>query len=606
MYFEHDQRTLMLPLPKSPAVDISFTDVTLKVTTGRFVKENKMILKGVSGLFRSGELTAIMGPSGAGKSTLLNILTGFYVSGMSGEVKINGEIIKPGQKSHRKQSCYIMQDDHLNPFFTVIEIMRMAANLKLGDGLPGKAKAFVIEELLDSLGLASTKNTKCNRLSGGQKKRLCIALELLDNPPIVFLDEPTTGLDSSSTVQLVTMLKGLANCGRTIVCTIHQPSASVFEQFDHTYMISNGECCYQGSSKNVVPFLQTIGLSCPIFHNPADFILDVLNGDFGEFDEAMKLATKDPTWRIPPTPLETVNEKPPTISEETSKTMVLLNHPSEFSRFWVLYKRNLIQLHRDWMATYLKLALHLVVGLVTGSLFLNCGSDGSKTFSNLGLLMCIIVYTSFTSVMPAVLKIPGEISVLKKEQFNNWYKLRTYYVAFLTSQIPCQILYSVVFVACVYYLSDQIMEVDRFLKVLLINCMVVTFSELLGITLGSITNPVNGTFWGSVILAVMILLAGFIAVLAHMPKVLYYISYANFMRYCFQALAITVYGNHRATLPCPKEELYCHMRYPDKVLSEMGMESVDYWADMSAVCGFVVLATLYSYYSLCQIVKSRT
>uniref|UniRef100_A0A0A9YT30 ATP-binding cassette sub-family G member 4 n=1 Tax=Lygus hesperus TaxID=30085 RepID=A0A0A9YT30_LYGHE len=606
MFYEQDQRTLMLPLPRSPSVDIQFTDVTFTVSSGTFRKESKKILKGTSGLFRSGELTAIMGPSGAGKSSLLNILTGFHVAGMGGQIKFNGEVVKPGQRSHRKMSCYIMQDDYLNPHFTVAEIMKMAAHLKLGDGLPGKAKDFVVEEILDSLGLTHTKDTKCCRLSGGQKKRLCIALELLDNPPIVFLDEPTTGLDSSSTVQLVTVLKGLARCGRTIVCTIHQPSASIFELFDHTYMLSKGECCYQGSSKNVVPFLQTIGLTCPKYHNPADFVLDVLNGDFGNFDDAMKLASKDPTWRIPPTPLDNADEKPPTVADENAKTMVLLSCPSELTRFWILYKRNLVQLHRDWTSTYLKMMLHLVTGIVTGCLFINAGQDGSKSLSNLGYLMAVVVYQSFTSVMPAVLKIPGEIDVLRKEQFNNWYKLRTFYLAFLSSRLPAELFTSMFFVIVSYYLSGQVLEIERFSKFVLISNLVVLISECIGITLGAITNPVTGTFWGSVLLAVLILLGGYLAILTHMPRVLYYVSYANFMRYSFQGLVYTAYGDHRAILPCPDEEFYCHLRYPQKLLSEIGMTDVNFWNDATCLSGMTLLIAFFSYYSLCQNIKSRT
>jgi ATP-binding cassette subfamily G (WHITE) protein 1 len=263
-------RTLFLQLPREKAIDIEFEDVAFSVSEGR--KGRKQIVKGVSGKFKSGELTAIMGPSGAGKTSLLNILTGFQMVGMNGIIKsITNSEVRFGAQHYKKQSCYILQDDHLAPLFTVGEIMNMAADLKVGHSLSSKRKSMLIDDILETLSLEMTKDTRCQRLSGGQKKRLSIALELINNPPIMFLDEPTTGLDSSSSAQCISILKQLARGGRTIICTIHQPSATLYEMFDHVYVMAEGKCIYQGSSLNTVTYLSSVGFNCPQYHNPADF-----------------------------------------------------------------------------------------------------------------------------------------------------------------------------------------------------------------------------------------------------------------------------------------------------------------------------------------------
>ncbi|KAF5299606.1 hypothetical protein FQA39_LY11521 [Lamprigera yunnana] len=528
-------------------------------------------------------------------------------AGMKGSIRSNGSSVKKyGSKQYKKESCYILQDDQLMPFFTVSEIMNMSASLKLADASE-KMKEYIITDILDTLGLSICKDTRCGLISGGQKKRLSIALELVNNPPVMFLDEPTTGLDSSSSLQCISTLKSLAKGGRTIICTIHQPSSSMYNLFDHVYVMADGFCIYKGASSNTVPYLSSVGLECPEYHNPADYLLEVANGEYGNFTEHLSRIAKEVKWTgiFSSTRLEVIEER--CAQEKTvfsDENVTLRKSPSEWNKFVVLFNRSLLQLYRDWTVTYLKLVLHTFIGIFIGLFYLNNGNDASKTLSNFGYLLITIAYLCYTSIMPAVLRFPSELPVLKKEKFNNWYDLKTYYFAFMLADIPIQMMLCGLYTTISYFMSAQPQELNRFLMFLFICCLVTITAESVGIFLGTIVNPINGTFLGAISIAFMLTLAGFLVFLTHMSTPFYYLSYISYLRYGLEGLVYSVYGDGRGKIPCPEDILYCHYTSPPKLLKEIGMANVDFWSRAGILFGIIILFRVLAYCTLRRKISS--
>ncbi|XP_076252828.1 ATP-binding cassette sub-family G member 1 [Rhynchophorus ferrugineus] len=573
-------------LPSDSPVDIRFDNITFTATEGGIFqkKTKKQILHGVNGRFPAGQLIAIMGPSGAGKSTLLNILSGYSIQGVSGKVDVNG---KPRKlKAFRKLSCYITQDDRLQPLLTVAENMHIAADLKLSSSVSQKQKDVIIDEILATLGLSHTKNTRAQGLSGGQKKRLSIALELVNNPLVMFLDEPTTGLDSSSCKQCLELLKVLARQGRTIVCTIHQPSAKLFEIFDQVYVLARGQCLYQGGTANMVNFFVDTGFPCPEYHNPADYVIELASEEYGrDRVEAMIQRCENGKslkyFEYPEKILKTDFTGSARLDDDSGD----LQATSKLNQLRVLMRRGFIKLKRDQTLTYMRIGVNIITALMLGTLYLNAGTDGSKVIDNYNLLFSILMHHTFTPMMLTILTFPTELSILIKEHFNRWYSLKMYYLSVTLIDLPLSIFCCFLFTSIVYYMTGQPLDGMRFTMFFVSSMLVVFVAESFGLVVGAYFSVVNGTFLGPILTVPMMMFAGFGVTLKDLPIYLYWGSYVSYLRFGLEGVVGAIYGLNRQTLDCPEDQ-YCHYKYPKKFLEDIAVKPDQFSNDVIALVLF--------------------
>ena len=233
-------------------VEIEALDLFLQVQDRENKAKNKTLLNHVTFKAHPGDLIALMGPSGAGKTTLLTVLNG-YLRPTSGEVRVNGENLYAIYDALRGSIGYVPQDDIVHSELTVFEAIKYSAQFRLPPDYSEEEINRRVEQVVKDLGLETVKNLEIGKperkvLSGGQRKRVNIALELVTDPALMFLDEPTSGLAADDTVALIDLLSNLAKkYGKTIIVTIHQPAREEYEKFNLALIMGfGGEPVYYG------------------------------------------------------------------------------------------------------------------------------------------------------------------------------------------------------------------------------------------------------------------------------------------------------------------------------------------------------------------------
>lgn len=557
---------------------LKFTDVTYKIILkGMRTTEEKDILNGITGSVHPGEVLALMGPSGSGKTSLLNLL-----GGRAAQANVTGSITYNDQtysKFLKSRIGFVTQDDVLFPHLTVKETLTYAALLRLSKTLTKEQKEKRALDVIYELGLERCQDTMIGGsfvrgVSGGERKRVCIGNEIIINPSLLFLDEPTSGLDSTTALRIVQMLQDIAEAGKTVVTTIHQPSSRLFHKFDKLILLGKGSLLYFGKASEAMVYFSSIGCSPLIAMNPAEFLLDLANGNINDVSIPSELEDKVQMGNSEAA--DTRNGKPsPAVvheylveayetrvaDEEKKKIMVPLPLDDQlklkvsiskrewggswWEQFSILFCRGIKERRHDYFS-WLRITQVLSTAVILGLLWWQSDSNNPKGLEDqAGLLFFIAVFWGFFPVFTAIFTFPQERAMLTKERAADMYRLSAYFVARTTSDLPLDLLLPVLFLVIVYFMAGLRLSADTFFLSMLIVFLCIVAAQGLGLAIGAtLMDLKRATTLASVTVMTFMLAGGFFV-----KKVPVFISWIRYMSFNYHTYRLLLKVQYEAITP---------------------------------------------------------
>lgn len=462
----------------------------------------KRLLSHVYGYVKPGQLTALMGASGAGKTTLLDVLAARKNIGViSGDVLVDSA--KPGKQFQRSTS-YAEQLDLHDPMQTVREALRFSADLRQSIDTPQEEKYAYVEEIIALLEMENIADCIIGMPEFGltveQRKRVTIGVELAAKPELLlFLDEPTSGLDSQSAFNIVRFLRKLAAAGQAILCTIHQPNAALFENFDRLLLLQRGgRCVYFGDiGKDAYvlrDFLRRHGAECPATENVAEYMLEAIGAG-----SAPRIGAHDwaDIWDNSPELEETKRailnmkqERRAAVAVRAANSDFEKNKKSHLEREYaspvvhqirVVVRRMNLSFWRSPDYLFTRLFNHFVIAILTGLTYLNL--DDSR--SSLQYRMFVMFQVT---VLPALILSQVQAmyhmkrAIFFRESSSKMYNPFVFALSMVVAEMPYSVLCAVVFFLPLYFIPGLQAEPDRAGYQFLI----VLITELFSVTLGQV------------------------------------------------------------------------------------------------------------------------
>lgn len=396
-----------------------------------------------------------------------------------------------------------------------------------------KIKKFTKHRCQDTM----VGGTMVRGVSGGERKRVCIGSEILFNPALLFLDEPTSGLDSTTSLKIIQMLHDLAKAGKTIITAIHQPSGRLFYKFDKLILLGKGNLLYSGKTSEVMGYFGSIGFSPLIAMNPAEFLVDVANGNINDTTLPSALESKmqirgnpNPGSKHGKSSSVLIHEYLVEAYESTveanegkklmapirkDKKSKLCSVKREWGASWwqqysILFQRAFKEQRHEYLS-WLKISQVLAIAVILGFLWWQSGCKTEKELEDqAGLLFFIAVFWGFVPLSTATFTFPQEKAMLIKERGADMYRLSAYFLARTTSDLLLNLVLPLLFLLIVYLMAGLKHDAATFSLTLLTIFLSVVAAQGLGLAIGaSVMDLKKATTLVSIIVMTFTLAGGY-------------------------------------------------------------------------------------------------
>ncbi|XP_011876406.1 PREDICTED: protein scarlet-like isoform X3 [Vollenhovia emeryi] len=478
-------------------------------------------------------------------------------------------------------SSYIPQFDVLPSALTPREHMSFMCALKIGSNCSVQQRKSLGEEFLRDLGLCECIDTAISELSGGERKRLSLAAELVTKPNICFLDEPTTGLDTSAALHVVQSLKLIASKGAMVFCTIHQPGMTIYNIFSHVILMAGGRSVYFGTLRNATEFFESQDYQCPVNYDESEYYVNVLSRRVDCDLELCQAFSRSPLSRVP------AIENVPAFHASPRKKS------GWFVQFYWLLWRTFLRDKRtaldNWIAWFsCALSIVFIYTFYAGT----TSSTQEGIQSARGVLYLTISEVIFTVAYSAVYELPGELALYTRE--DTAYAPGPYYLVTVLASVAKATFKALLFTIALYLALHSEFSPLGFSSYCLCTMAAAICGVAYGMTISSWIVDID------IVTAIMIpfdllflLTAGTFYNLRTLPNYLAYLKYSSVFYYANEAISI-VHWSQIGYIECPGRGLPC-LSNGTEVLSEFGYNESNFRWDMFGLLLLTILMNIAAY-----------